>query len=134
VTVARDAGVEDGNDVGVVKLRDDLHLALEAFACCALSVRAFPQHFDGDRATRRLLQRLVDDPLPAAVDLLEVGVAVDRDLPVDLVAADLAFRLRLLQLDRELRLASVLGRALRFFLHPGSFPDGLRCFLELVVE
>ena len=75
----RGAAVVDGDDVGMVELAEDLHLALEAGLVARAGERPFAHDLDRDRAPGRFLDRLVDHALAAAVDLREDAVAGDCD-------------------------------------------------------
>ncbi len=76
--VARLAAFVDGNDVGVIQIRDQIDLAFEAAMLASRCVRAVQQELEGDGAARCVLAGLVDDALATAVQLFENLVTVDR--------------------------------------------------------
>ncbi|MEE8156398.1 MAG: hypothetical protein V3T53_15695, partial [Phycisphaerales bacterium] len=79
------AAVVDGNDVGVIQIRDQIDLAFEATMLASRCVRAVQQELERDGAARCVLAGLVDDALATAVQLFEYLVSVDRRRPASAV-------------------------------------------------
>ena len=66
--VLGEPAVEDGHDVRVIEVGDEIDLALETPALLPRGVLTVQQQLDGDEPVRRYLAGLIHDPLPAFVD------------------------------------------------------------------
>ena len=76
--VGRDAAVVDAHDVGVAQLPEHLHLSFEAGPPGRAGEGAAVDDLDGDLAAGGFLQGLVDNALPAAVNLAQDFVPRER--------------------------------------------------------